>query len=96
MNCLTKEEFERSSRSGPALERQSSQVHSPLSSSLSFNEVIRGPEVEGGLNQAGQVSGPSNGAQVGNEQNYDHGNKAMALVMQPSVDYGKSKSEFFN
>lgn len=96
MNCLTKEEFERSSRSGPPLERQGSQVHSPLSSSLSFNEVIRGPEVEGGFNQAGQVPGSNNGELVGDGKNYDRGNKAMALMMQPSVDYGKSTLEFFS
>lgn len=91
LNCLTKEEFERSARS-PALERQSSQMHSPLSSSMSFNETIRGPsEMNGGgplFNQQ-SVSAASNGHGDEAGQNYDRGNKALALMMQPSIDYGK-------
>lgn len=85
MNCLTKEEFERWSKS-PALVRQNSQIQSPLSSSLSFNEVIKSPEVEA-LNQQPAVSREKQGAGF-----QDSNNKALALMVQPSIDYGKFNS----
>lgn len=87
VNCLTKEEFER--LPNKALERQNSQAPSPLSSSLSFNEVIK------------PVNGESNGLDDyrkasaivdGNESK--SGNKALALMVQPSIDYGKHLYSF--
>mgnify|MGYP006965679783 CR=1 FL=1 len=78
VNCLTKEEFERWSKS-PSLARQNSQMLSPLSSSLSFNEVIKAPEA--GDNLAGMKD---------DRTDHENNNRALALMAQPSVDYGKS------
>lgn len=82
---MTKEEFERWSKS-PALVRQNSQIQSPLSSSLSFNEVIKPPEVEA-LNQQPAVSQEKQDTAF-----QDTNNKALALMVQPSIDYGKFDS----
>lgn len=84
MNCFTKEEFERWSRS-PSLARQGSFVQSPLNSSSSANEVIRS------LDNAGQGEGANNGTgNLGEQSNKNEKeNKARALMVQPSVDYGK-------
>lgn len=89
VNCLTKEEFER--LPNKTLVRQSSQMQSPLSSSLSFNEVIKSNSVDlqpdcpdsnacgAGLDRPAELAdGSAKGA-----------NKALALMAQPSVDYGK-------
>lgn len=95
MNCLTKEEFERWSRS-PSLVRQGSQIiQSPLNSSSSVNEVIKSSEAAVGAepvqtngsdgNGDGCRGAPANSASGKNERE----NKAMALMVQPSVDYGK-------
>lgn len=78
VNCLTKEEFERWSKS-PQLVRQNSQMQSPLSSSLSFNEVIK-PVTD----ENNQLVEPKEGYADNNINN-----KALTLMMQPSIDYGQ-------
>lgn len=112
VNCLTKEEFERSSKS--ALVRQNSQsVQSPLSKSLSFNNTEAAGRDQlsnsGGDGAGAGRSACNEGAQQGNlsgqlmdladndgklEGNINSAStqqagKALALMVQPSVDYGK-------
>ena len=87
VNCLTKEEFERQSRS-PSLARQGSQIQSPLSSSTSVNDVIKNPEV--GKGAATDAPGEPGATQAnGSSQDGGRDHKALALVVQPSIDYGK-------
>lgn len=82
VNCLTKEEFERWSKS-PSLARQNSQAQSPLSRNLSFNEgpldAVGGPTVSAASMRHDASDATQNGVN----------NKALALMVQPSVDYGK-------
>lgn len=95
VNCLTKEEFERSSRSG-ALTRQGSQIQSPLSSSSSIGTTLQ-PASIADVNAArgSEFEAPdSNGDKLASEtsaraKNESGGNRALALMVQPSIDYGK-------
>ena len=92
VNCLTKEEFERWSRS-PPLARQASQLmmvsgasiaQSPLGSSSSANDAIKSQQP---LDQC-QLPLDDNlgaGRPAGETARAD---KALALMVQPSVDYG--------
>lgn len=96
VNCLTKEEFERSAKS-PKLARQNSQVQSPLSRNLSFNEVIKSPAALGPNSMEASAIADAESdlfctkqEQTGYGRNNEHINgKALALMVQPSVDYGK-------
>lgn len=125
MNCLTKEEFERYSKS-PALVRQNSQsIQSPLSKNVSFNTAETGQPINAGSSPAladencrrreGDASALDASAPTGARPNEDEqasngninsssssssssaaaaaaaseSNKALALLVQQSVDYGK-------
>lgn len=63
-------------------------MHSPLTSTASFNEVIKAPEVGAGQ-QEQSVDGGKLGEPRKNGFIYDDTNKSLALMAQPSVDYGK-------
>lgn len=86
VNCLTKEEFERWSRS-PALARQGSQIQSPLSSSSNAHDAIKAEVGNGG--GGGATNGSSLDAAARQRAQTERDNKAMALMVQPSIDYGK-------
>jgi hypothetical protein len=91
VNCLTKEEFERSSRSA-SLARQGSQIQSPLSSSSSAATVQPTPPADGAARGWELEVPDANGERAPDEATRarnELGNKALALMVQPSVDYGE-------
>lgn len=90
VNCLTKEEFER--LPNKTLVRQNSQMHSPLSSSLSFNEVIKTNLDQLDMHESKVTSGGFDEFNDLRDEHAKAASKSMALMMQPSVDYGKLSS----
>lgn len=88
VNCLTKEEFERSSKCPPPLVRQSSL----LSQSPPIGAATMVSRADNNLGPTEQSD--SSLSEHGINHNTAHdcdSNKALALMMQPSVDYGKWK-----
>lgn len=95
VDCLTKEEFERKSRT-PGLVRQPSQLHSSLGSSSSFvgsnllaaqtnaADAAAQTAAAAAVDANGPIAAATEAAAI-NEQT----NKALALMVQPSVDLGE-------
>lgn len=87
VNCLTKEEFERGSRL--PLVRQNSQMHSPLTSSLSVNEVVKPSYPQQEVSAPGQADKIAYEKQMKQQQQENNHKPLATLMVQPSVDYGK-------
>lgn len=93
VNCLTKEEFERWSKS-PGLVRQASQLGSssmqlPLVSSSSVNDVIKSPTASGTtVNESSGLEAGANSMTKDEASAAARQERALALMVQPSVDYG--------